>query len=78
MTAHEFWRNRAGDVWAVELLDGVVARARGPLHWSEINPTLLRAGYEYSLEEGAALAEHPEDYEPLDEAAVFLVRSSVD
>jgi hypothetical protein len=76
---YEFWRERAsGEVWAIELLDGIVVGSCGPLHWSEINPSFLRSGYEYAPDEGAALEGRREEFEPLDEAAVVLIRGSVD
>lgn len=79
MTTHEFWRETAsGEVWAVELEDGVVSRCLGPLHWSEIHPTFLREGYEYSSDEAEAVEARRQEFEPLDETAVLLLAGSVD
>jgi hypothetical protein len=42
MTTHEFWRDTAtGQVWAVELEDGVVSGCCGPLDWSEVDEDFL-------------------------------------
>ena len=79
MKTYEFWREREnGEIWAIELADGIVARSCGPLHWSEINPAFLEAGYDYLSEDAAALEAGREDFEPLDEAAVVMITSSVD
>lgn len=79
MKTYEFWRETAtGEVWAIELREGVVARARGPLHWSEINPGFLRDGYDYSSREAAVIEARRDAFEPLDEAAVALLAGSAD
>jgi hypothetical protein len=79
MRTYEFWREqKTGEIWAIELVDGIVHGAHGPLHWSEINPAFLRTGYDYSRPEGAVLETRREDFEPLDEATVILIGSSVD
>ena len=76
---YEFWREKAtGGVWAIELEDGVVVGGCGPLHWSEINPSFLRAGYEYSAEEAAAVEARREEFELLDETTVIMIAGSVD
>jgi hypothetical protein len=76
---HKFWRERrTGEVWAIELRDGVVAGVHGPLHWSEINPAFLRAGYEYSREEAPGLEARRDEFELLDEETVILIAGSVD
>jgi hypothetical protein len=42
MKTFEFWREReTGEVWAVELLDGVVVAHCGPLHHSEVDAQFL-------------------------------------
>jgi hypothetical protein len=79
MTTYEFWREiESGEVWAVELEDDVVARCRGPLHWSEINPSFLRVGYEYSVDEASALESRRHAFERLDESTVILIAGSAD
>ena len=79
MTTHEFWREtETGEVWAVELEGDVVSRSCGPLHWSGINPTFLREGYDYRPEDAAELEARRGDFEPLDEATVIAIAGSVD
>jgi hypothetical protein len=42
MKQHEFWRNReTGQIWAVELVDGVVVGSCGPLDHSELDERFL-------------------------------------
>jgi hypothetical protein len=77
--AYEFWGERAtGDIWAIELVDGVVAGCRGPLHWSEINPSFLRGGYEYSVEEASAVEARRDEFEVLDESTALTIAGSID
>lgn len=79
MRAAEFWREReTGEIWAVELEDGVVSRCRGPLHWSEVNPTFLREGYDYAEDEAAEIEARREEFEALDELTVVQITGSVD
>jgi len=79
MKTYEFWREKTtGEIRAVEFEDGIVARSCGPLHWSEINPAFLEAGYDYLSEDAAELEAGREDFEPLDEAAVVMITGSVD
>jgi len=75
---YEFWREvRSGDVWAVELVDGIVAGAAGPLHWSEIKLAYLH-GYDYSPGEAARIDAVRDDFELLDERALLLFSASAD
>lgn len=79
MRAAEFWREReTGEIWAVELEDGVVSRCHGPLHWSEVNPTFLREGYDYEEDEAAEIEARREEFEALDELTVVQITGSVD
>jgi hypothetical protein len=76
---HEFWREtETGEVWAVELEDGVVRRCCGPLHWSEITLSWLKAGYDYRPEGARDLELRRADFEPLDEVTVTMIAGSVD
>ena len=78
MKTYEFWRDTGtGEVWAVELADGVVFRCYGPLHWSEISPSFLRL-YDYSAEEAPRIEERREEFEFLDERAVVLLAANED
>jgi len=79
MTTYEFWREIAsGDVWAVELKDGVVVGSRGPLHWSEIHPSFLESGYEYDADEARLVDARRAEFEPLDERSVIMLAGSVE
>jgi hypothetical protein len=79
MRTHEFWREReTGEIWAIELVDGIVHGAQGPLRWSEINPAFLDSGYHYSAEAGADLEARREEFEPLNETTVVLISGSAD
>jgi hypothetical protein len=79
MRATEFWREReTGEIWAVELEDGLVTGCHGPLHWSEVNPTFLREGYDYAADEARELEERRAEFEPLDELTVIQIAGSVD
>jgi hypothetical protein len=76
---HEFWREaETGEVWAVELEDGVVSRCCGPLHWSEITVAFLQRGYDYRTEGAPELEARRGDFEPLDEVTVTMIAGSVD
>lgn len=78
MKTYEFWREvRSGDVWAVELTDGVVAGAAGPLHWSELKLAYLH-GYDYSAAEGARLDAARDEFELVEEKALLLLSVSAD
>ena len=75
---YEFWREMStGDVWAVELTDGVVTGAAGPLHWSEIRLAYLH-GYDYSPGEAARIEAVRDDFELVDEKALLLFSASAD
>lgn len=48
MKTYEFWRERGpGEIWAVELLDGVVVGCCGPFTRSEVEERFLRT-FDYS------------------------------
>lgn len=48
MKSYEFWRERAtGEVWAIELVEGVVGGCCGPLDQSEIEEQFLKT-FDYS------------------------------
>ena len=75
---YEFWRETStGDVWAVELTDGVVSGAAGPLHWSEIKLAYLH-GYDYAPGEAVRIEAVREDFELVDEKALLLFSASAD
>jgi hypothetical protein len=49
VVTHELWRQRdTGQVWAVELRDGIVVACDGPLHHDDADPAFLE-GYNYTL-----------------------------
>jgi hypothetical protein len=76
---YEFWREKAtGEVWAIELEEGIVVGGSGPLHSSEVDPAFLREGYEYLAEQAVSVEARREEFEPLDEATVILIARSVD
>ncbi len=78
MKTYEFWREKGtGDVWAVELTDGVVTGAAGPLHWSEIKLAYLH-GYDYSPTEAVRVEAVREEFELVDERALLLFSASAD
>ena len=50
MKTFEYWREReTGEVWAVELLEGVVVGCCGPLDPSELEEQFLKA-FDYTAE----------------------------
>ncbi len=60
LKTHEFWRERrTGEIWAVELRDGVVVCCCGPLHHKDIDETYLHT-LDYTSD-GAALIEAGRD-----------------
>jgi hypothetical protein len=68
MITYEFWRHsRSGQVFAVQLLDGIVVACSGPLHHDDIDLAFL-ADLDYS-EEGATVIEASRDEYVLVEAA---------
>jgi len=63
MKEHEFWRSRdEGHVFAVELVDGVVAGTCGPLEAGDVDERFL-ATFDYSDERGAWLEEHRDEFD---------------
>jgi len=78
MRTYEFWRERtSGDIWAVELEDGIVAACAGPLHPGDINPAYLD-GYDYSPAEAERLDGAREEFDLLDEKALLLLAAGGD
>jgi len=78
MRTYEFWRERGtGDIWAVELEDGIVAACAGPLRPGDIDPAFLD-GYDYSPAEAARLEAAREEFDLLDEAALLLLSAGGD
>lgn len=79
MKTCEFWRETAtGEVWAVELEDGVAVGSKGPLHWTEINPAFLHAGYDYDPAEASGIEVRREEFVPLEEAEIVTIIGSAD
>ena len=63
MEEHEFWRERAGgDVYAVQLVDGLVAGAYGPLELHDIDERFL-VTLDYDQGRAAWLEDHRDDFE---------------
>ena len=62
MIEHEFWRDpRTGEVWAVRLVDGVVAGVCGPLDVEEIDDEFLDS-YDYATEPAAQMERERERF----------------
>ena len=58
MKEHEFWRDRSGGhVYAVELVDGVVAGTCGPLDPGDVDERFL-ATFDYAPDSGAWIEHH--------------------
>ena len=70
MRTHEFWRNRSGGVWAVELVEGVVAGCCGPLDASEIEDEFL-PHLEYSAREAEWIEAHRTEFELFEPARPY-------
>jgi hypothetical protein len=73
MRTHEFWRDgETGEMWAVELGDGIVTGCAGPLHRSEVDPSFLER-YTYESRHAASIEAARDRFEPLDEQSLFLL-----
>jgi hypothetical protein len=58
MKSYEFWRERAtGEVWAIELVEGIVGGCCGPLDQSEIEEQFLKT-FDYSPRRAAWVDAH--------------------
>jgi hypothetical protein len=78
MRTHEFWReSKSGEIWAVELSDGVVSACRGPLDPDEVAVDYL-SGYDYTVAAAAELEARREEFELLDEQALLLLHAASD
>ena len=63
MKTYEFWRERGtGEIWAVELLDGVVVGCCGPLTRSEVEERFLRT-FDYSPARAAWVEAHRDAFD---------------
>ncbi len=63
MKEHEFWRERAGGhVYAVQLVDGLVAGACGPLEVHDIDERFLPT-FDYDQSRAAWLEDHRDDFD---------------
>lgn len=63
MKTYEFWREReSGEVWAVELVDGIVVACCGPLEHSEIDEQFL-PGLDYSSERAEWVEAHRDAFD---------------
>ena len=70
MKTYEFWRERAsGEVWAVELLMGVVVGTCGPLDHSEIEEEFLDA-LDYTAERSTWIETRRDAFDPYDPTLV--------
>jgi hypothetical protein len=66
MKTYEFWRECAtGEVWAIELLEGVVVGSCGPLDHSEIEESFLVA-LDYSPKRAAWIEAHRDAFDLYD------------
>ena len=53
MKTYEFWREReTGEIWAIELLEGVVTGLCGPLHHSQLEEGFL-SSFDYGSDRAA-------------------------
>ncbi len=69
MRRHEFWRERAtGEVWAVELVDGVVTGSAGPLYYDQVDERLLDA-FTYTAGRAEWLEAHRDEFDLYDRIA---------
>lgn len=63
MKTYEFWRERGtGEIWAVELREGVVAGCCGPLGHSEVDETFVEA-FDYSSDRAAWVEAHRDAFD---------------
>lgn len=70
MRTHEFWRERAtGQVWAIELREGLVIGSFGPLAHGEIDDTLL-ARFDYDRDDAEWVEAHRDEFDLYVAAAV--------
>jgi len=61
MTAYQYWSHkRSGETWAVQIIDGQVVGACGPLYHSD-RPRDMR-DFEYDRDEGEKINKHAGDY----------------
>ena len=75
---YEFWREReSGRVWAVELRDGIVRGACGPLRLDQISRDYLR-GYAYADELGREIEGRRAEFDLLTEEALLLYGAQAD
>ena len=66
MKTYEFWRERGtGYVWAVELLEGVVVGACGPLEHSERDEEFLET-FDYATGRAAWIEAHRDAFDLYD------------
>jgi len=62
MITHEFWRHSGtGQVFAVQLLDGIVVACSGPLHHDDIDLAFLD-DLDYAEEGATAIEASREEY----------------
>lgn len=73
MRTHELWRDGdTGEIWAVQLLDGVVVGGAGPLHPGSVSRDLLEQ-YGYDRREGARIEAARSRFDLLDEESLLLL-----
>lgn len=78
MRQHELWRDRRnGDVWAVELNDGIVTACDGPLHWSDLSLSYLD-GYSYRPDGALAIERDREHFDPLNELDILAMEGATE
>jgi len=66
MKTYEFWRERGtGEVWAVELREGVVVGCCGPLDHSEVDEAFFET-FDYSSDRAAWVEAHREAFDLYD------------
>jgi hypothetical protein len=63
---YEFWRERrTGEVWAVELADGIVVACCGPLHHKDVDAAFLHA-FDYKPGEAARIEAGRDGFDLID------------
>ncbi len=63
MKTYEFWReHETGEIWAIELLEGVVVACCGPLDHSETEEQFL-ATFDYAPDRAAWVEKHRDAFD---------------
>lgn len=77
MIGYEFWKDRAGRVWAVKLIDGDVTGACGPLAGARVDAGRLPT-YDYDNVAGARIQRQREEFLTVSEPELILLSAETD